>query len=45
MSELAFGALLIGSLVFLVLLGVHIAVALIGIGFVGIWLIDRKSVV
>ena len=38
MSELAFGALLIGSLVFLVLLGVHIAVALIGIGFVGIWL-------
>ena len=38
MSELGFGALLIGALVVLVLLGVHIAVALIGIGFAGIWL-------
>lgn len=39
MTELGFGALLIGALVVLVLLGVHIAVALIGIGFAGIWLI------
>ena len=38
MTELGFGALLIGALVLLVLLGVHIAVALIGIGFAGIWL-------
>lgn len=38
MTELGFGALLIGALVVLVLLGVHIAVALIGIGFAGIWL-------
>ncbi|MBL0944562.1 MAG: TRAP transporter large permease subunit [Hydrogenophaga sp.] len=38
MSDLGFGALLIGALVTLVLLGVHIAVALIGIGFAGIWL-------
>jgi tripartite ATP-independent transporter DctM subunit len=38
MTELGFGALLIGALVMLVLLGVHIAVALIGIGFAGIWL-------
>ncbi|MBL0917687.1 MAG: TRAP transporter large permease subunit [Hydrogenophaga sp.] len=38
MTDLGFGALLIGALVMLVLLGVHIAVALIGIGFVGIWL-------
>lgn len=38
MTELGFGALLIAALVTLVLLGVHIAVALIGIGFAGIWL-------
>ena len=38
MTEIAFGSLLIGALVVLVLLGVHIAVALIGIGFAGIWL-------
>ena len=39
MSELAMGGLLIGALVFFVLLGVHIAVALIAVGFAGIWLI------
>lgn len=38
MNELVFGGLLIGALVVFVLLGVHIAVALIGIGFAGIWL-------
>lgn len=38
MSELAIGGLLIGGLVLLVLLGVHIAVALMGIGFAGVWL-------
>ena len=35
MTELEIGGLLIGALVVLVLLGVHIAVALIGIGFGG----------
>lgn len=39
MSELAVGGLLIGALVFLVLLGLHIAVALTAVGFAGIWLI------
>lgn len=39
MTELEIGGLLIGALVVLVLLGVHIAVALIGIGFGGVWLI------
>ena len=39
MSELAMGGLLIGALVFLVLLGLHIAVALTAVGFAGIWLI------
>ena len=39
MSELALGGLLIGALVFLVLLGLHIAVALTAVGFAGIWLI------
>jgi C4-dicarboxylate transporter DctM subunit len=39
MSDLSLGALLIGALVVLVLLGIHIAVALIGIGFIGIWLV------
>lgn len=38
MTELEFGGLLIGALVVLVLIGVHIAIALIGIGFAGIWL-------
>jgi C4-dicarboxylate transporter DctM subunit len=42
MTELGFGAMLIGALVVLVLLGVHIAVALIGIGFVGIWLMREN---
>lgn len=39
MSELALGGLLIGALVFLVLIGLHIAVALTAVGFAGIWLI------
>lgn len=39
MSELAMGGLLIGALVFLVLLGLHIAVALTAVGFAGVWLI------
>lgn len=39
MSELEIGGLLIGALVVLVLLGVHIAVALIAVGFSGVWLI------
>lgn len=39
MSELALGGLLIGALVFLVLLGLHIAVALTAVGFAGVWLI------
>lgn len=39
MSELALGGLLIGALVFLVLIGLHIAVALTTVGFAGIWLI------
>ena len=38
MTELGMGGLLIAALVFFVLLGVHIAVALIGIGFAGVWL-------
>lgn len=38
MSELGLGALLIVALVTLVLLGVHIAVALLSIGFIGVWL-------
>jgi len=39
MSELVMGGLLIGALVFLVLFGLHIAVALTAVGFAGIWLI------
>lgn len=39
MSELALGGLLIGALVIFALLGVHIAIALIGVGFAGIWLL------
>jgi tripartite ATP-independent transporter DctM subunit len=39
MSELAMGGLLIGALVFLVLFGLHIAVALTAVGFAGVWLI------
>ncbi len=42
MSELALGGLLIGALVFLVLFGVHIAVALTAVGFAGIWLIREN---
>jgi C4-dicarboxylate transporter DctM subunit len=37
MSDLALGGLLIGALVFLVLIGLHIAVALTAVGFAGIW--------
>lgn len=43
MSELALGGLLIGVLVFLVLLGLHIAVALTAVGFAGIWLIREDA--
>lgn len=39
MSELALGAILIGALVSLVLLGLPIAIALISVGFAGVWLI------
>lgn len=42
MSELAMGGLLIGALVFLVLFGLHIAVALTAVGFAGIWLIREN---
>ena len=38
MSEIVLGGLLIAALVVFVLLGVHIAVALTTIGFVGVWL-------
>ena len=38
MSELLLGGLLIVALVFFVLLGIHIAVALTAIGFAGVWL-------
>lgn len=38
MSELLLGAGLIGGLVLLVLLGIHIAVALMAIGFAGVWI-------
>lgn len=38
MSELSLGFLLIAALVFVVLMGLHIAIALISIGFIGIWL-------
>lgn len=43
MSELALGGLLIGVLVFLVLFGLHIAVALTAVGFAGIWLIREDA--
>jgi C4-dicarboxylate transporter DctM subunit len=42
MSELAMGGILIGALVFLVLFGLHIAVALTAVGFAGIWLIREN---
>ena len=38
MSELALGGLLIGGLIVLVLLGLHIGVALLSVGFFGVWL-------
>ncbi len=41
MSDLAFGGWLIAALVGLVLLGVHIAVALIAVAFAGIWLMRQ----
>jgi C4-dicarboxylate transporter DctM subunit len=41
MSDLAFGGVLIGALVFLVLLGAHIAIALIAVAFAGIWLMRQ----
>jgi tripartite ATP-independent transporter DctM subunit len=39
MSDLGLGGLLIGGLVMLVLLGVHIGVALLAVGFFGVWLV------
>ena len=39
MTSLTIGFLLIGLLVFLVLLGMHIAITLLLVGFLGIWLI------
>lgn len=39
MSDLALGGLLIGGLVVLVLLGIHIGVALLAVGFFGVWLV------
>jgi C4-dicarboxylate transporter DctM subunit len=39
MTELQVGGVLIGALVFFVLMGVHIAIALMAIAFAGIWLI------
>lgn len=39
MTELELGGLLIGALALFVLLGIHIAVALMAIGFAGVWLI------
>ena len=39
MSDLGLGGLLIGGLVLLVLLGVHIGVALLAVGFFGVWLV------
>ncbi|NBQ87009.1 MAG: TRAP transporter large permease subunit [Betaproteobacteria bacterium] len=39
MSDLGLGSLLIGGLVLLVLLGVHIGVALLAVGFFGVWLV------
>jgi C4-dicarboxylate transporter, DctM subunit len=42
-SDLATGGLLIGALVALVLLGVHIAIALMAVAFVGIWIIRQDA--
>ena len=39
MSDMGLGGLLIGGLVLLVLLGVHIGVALLAVGFFGVWLV------
>lgn len=39
MSDLGLGGLLIGGLVILVMLGVHIGVALLSVGFFGVWLV------
>jgi hypothetical protein len=39
MSDLGMGGLLIGVLVILVLLGIHIGVALLAVGFAGVWLV------
>ncbi len=39
MSDLQIGGLLIGGLVLLVVLGIHIGVALLAVGFFGVWLV------
>jgi C4-dicarboxylate transporter DctM subunit len=39
MSDLGLGGLLVGGLVLLVLLGIHIGVALMAVGFFGVWLV------
>ena len=41
MTELQWGGLLIGMLVFFVLIGIDIAIALIAIAFAGVWLIRQ----
>jgi C4-dicarboxylate transporter, DctM subunit len=43
MSDLGLGALLIGALFFLVVMGMHIAVALISVAFVGVWLLRENT--
>ena len=42
MTELQWGMLLIAALVFFVLIGIDIAIALIAIAFVGVWLIREN---
>ena len=39
MTEIGYGVLFVSALVFLTLMGMHIAVALFAVGFAGIWLI------
>ncbi|MFY7966128.1 MAG: TRAP transporter large permease subunit, partial [Polynucleobacter sp.] len=39
MTEIGYGVLFVSALVFLALMGMHIAVALFAVGFAGIWLI------
>jgi C4-dicarboxylate transporter, DctM subunit len=43
MSDLGLAGVLIGALVVLVLMGIHIAVALMSVGFAGVWLIREDT--